>query len=78
MTNEQILNLDFIRAFNKTILEDIEREIKKIPMQYGSATSPKLLQAENVCQTILNVLRSELAEAIDRSKVSVNKYIETL
>jgi len=78
MTNEQILNLDFIRAFNKTILEDIEREVKKIPMHYGSATSPKFLQAENVCQTILNVLRSDLCKAIDSSKKSVETYIETL
>lgn len=77
MTNEQMLNLDRAREFRKTILEDIEREVKKIPMQYGngSGDNPK---AVYICHNILQDLRKDMALCIEKSINEVDKFIESL
>lgn len=77
MTNEQMLNLDRAREFRKTVLEDIEREVNKIPTQYGNGgqNNPK---AVNVCHNILMDLRLSLSLDIKDAIKKVDNFIESL
>lgn len=77
MNNNQIENLDRVRDFKKTIIEDIQREVNKIPKQYGNRSKDEL-QAETVCNNILIELRLDMTEAIEKAMEKVYKYIETL
>jgi len=77
MTEKQILNLDRARDFRKTVLEDIEREVNKIPTQYGNGSSdnPK---AVNVCHNILMDLRLSLSLDIKDAMKKVDNFIESI
>lgn len=76
MTTEQIENLDRAREFKKTIVEDIQREVNKIPKRYGNGTDET--NAESVCNSILLDLRLEMLAAVEGAMSKVYKYIETI
>lgn len=78
MTQDQITKLNAYQEFRKSILDNLMRDMDKIPEQYGTPCFEAKGEALNDCNNVLLNMRDELINTVKKAQIVIDNLIEKL